>query len=296
MRDMLNYAMWCFKSSFHNISSSHKARNKNFYWRVLSLDKYLSRESVEALKCNAEYFDDFLCLSRMLGFFRECGLRQNDPDRSDLNLCPRTTGALDLLTDKCAVMQCTFRKTRSCSAVKKGSSEAPPFLRIQFFRESGKEKYHGTRHTEYRIQSYRNPRDYAYNNHFYYSEPSEEDNLLRQGGMNSVPLANKRQEGVSDYISESHCIMQRIYDVEKSHLTGSHGISGLRRECKTASLCAHCGTTKTSLWRRLGDAVVCNACGLYHRMHGIKRPISLRKSFIRRRRKLLNTTEKCNGD
>ncbi|KAH9385747.1 uncharacterized protein NEMAJ01_0643 [Nematocida major] len=33
-------------------------------------------------------------------------------------------------------------------------------------------------------------------------------------------------------------------------------------------MCGFCHTKETSLWRRIGDIVVCNACGLYYRIHG----------------------------
>lgn len=47
--------------------------------------------------------------------------------------------------------------------------------------------------------------------------------------------------------------------------------------------CAHCCTSKTSLWRRLNGLLVCNACALYHRLHGKPRPKHLLNQEIRRR-------------
>lgn len=49
--------------------------------------------------------------------------------------------------------------------------------------------------------------------------------------------------------------------------------------------CLHCGATETSLWRKLGSSVVCNACGLYFKMHGVRRPASLKKSVIKKRKR-----------
>ncbi|CAK5267986.1 unnamed protein product [Mycena citricolor] len=48
--------------------------------------------------------------------------------------------------------------------------------------------------------------------------------------------------------------------------------------------CAHCHTRKTSVWRRnkRGD-LVCNACGVYERHHGVPRPVELMGGKIKRR-------------
>lgn len=45
--------------------------------------------------------------------------------------------------------------------------------------------------------------------------------------------------------------------------------------------CTNCQTTTTSLWRRnsLGETV-CNACGLYYKLHNINRPLAMKKDSI----------------
>lgn len=50
-------------------------------------------------------------------------------------------------------------------------------------------------------------------------------------------------------------------------------------------ICAHCDATETSLWRRLDGNTVCNACGLYFKMHGVRRPKTLKKYAIKKRRR-----------
>ena len=43
--------------------------------------------------------------------------------------------------------------------------------------------------------------------------------------------------------------------------------SGNRR---TGMICANCGTNTTTLWRRNAQGEpVCNACGLYFKLHGV---------------------------
>ncbi|KAF9406645.1 hypothetical protein HW555_013052 [Spodoptera exigua] len=50
--------------------------------------------------------------------------------------------------------------------------------------------------------------------------------------------------------------------------------------------CTNCQTTTTSLWRRnsLGETV-CNACGLYYKLHNINRPLAMKKDSIQTRKR-----------
>uniref|UniRef100_A0A1A9UF42 GATA-type domain-containing protein n=1 Tax=Glossina austeni TaxID=7395 RepID=A0A1A9UF42_GLOAU len=45
--------------------------------------------------------------------------------------------------------------------------------------------------------------------------------------------------------------------------------------------CSNCLTTQTSLWRRnVNGEPVCNACGLYYKLHSVKRPLTMKKDTI----------------
>ncbi|KAH9956082.1 hypothetical protein BC827DRAFT_1347168 [Russula dissimulans] len=48
--------------------------------------------------------------------------------------------------------------------------------------------------------------------------------------------------------------------------------------------CYNCHTTATPLWRKDDEGkTVCNACGLYYKLHGCARPISMKSDVIRKR-------------
>lgn len=68
--------------------------------------------------------------------------------------------------------------------------------------------------------------------------------------------------------------------------------------------CQNCGTTITPLWRRdEAGRTICNACGmsgnfksptfadhalgLYHKLHGVHRPVAMKKSVIKRRKRVV---------
>lgn len=55
---------------------------------------------------------------------------------------------------------------------------------------------------------------------------------------------------------------------------------------RAGQTCNNCHAVKTSLWRRnqQGESV-CNACGLYFKLHGVNRPPSMKKDVIQSRKR-----------
>ncbi|XP_034132891.1 box A-binding factor isoform X2 [Drosophila guanche] len=50
--------------------------------------------------------------------------------------------------------------------------------------------------------------------------------------------------------------------------------------------CANCQTNSTTLWRRNNEGnPVCNACGLYFKLHNMNRPLSMKKEGIQKRKR-----------
>merc|ERR1719384_2970367 len=54
---------------------------------------------------------------------------------------------------------------------------------------------------------------------------------------------------------------------------------------RTGLQCANCNTNTTTLWRRNNQGEpVCNACGLYFKLHSVTRPLTMKKEGIQTRK------------
>ncbi|CAO3678234.1 unnamed protein product [Rhizopus stolonifer] len=76
-----------------------------------------------------------------------------------------------------------------------------------------------------------------------------------------------------------------------SHFMDNNTTNSQQDEChnchNTAVRCYNCEATSTPLWRRDDDGnTICNACGLYYKLHHVHRPLSLRRNVIHRRKRV----------
>ncbi|KAI9498257.1 hypothetical protein BDB00DRAFT_801795 [Zychaea mexicana] len=66
------------------------------------------------------------------------------------------------------------------------------------------------------------------------------------------------------------------------------------RKSESKTKCTNCGTTTTPLWRRNPEGQpLCNACGLFLKLHGVVRPLSLKTDIIKKRNR--TSTSAVNG-
>ncbi|KAG5359978.1 Nitrogen regulatory protein [Yarrowia sp. C11] len=73
----------------------------------------------------------------------------------------------------------------------------------------------------------------------------------------------------------------------------SQTLSAMSTSCpsnKDALQCSNCNTTTTPLWRRSPEGEsLCNACGLFLKLHGVVRPLSLKTDVIKKRNRASGT-------
>ncbi|KAF8210258.1 hypothetical protein K438DRAFT_1710870 [Mycena galopus ATCC 62051] len=67
---------------------------------------------------------------------------------------------------------------------------------------------------------------------------------------------------------------------ERKQSSGGQGAD----DGEVPTLCTNCQTTNTPLWRRDPEGQpLCNACGLFQKLHGVVRPLSLKTDVIKKR-------------
>ncbi|KAI0087548.1 hypothetical protein BDY19DRAFT_236478 [Irpex rosettiformis] len=76
----------------------------------------------------------------------------------------------------------------------------------------------------------------------------------------------------------------RPKSMRNSHGEGRAQTVPRQESQEVVAQCYNCHTTATPLWRKDDEGkTVCNACGLYYKLHGSARPISMKSDVIRKR-------------
>lgn len=115
----------------------------------------------------------------------------------------------------------------------------------------------------------------------------QQQNGLQQPPASETPTSTEDTNNDSIVANSSQC--EAWMGERKEDEEGNGGAS--------ISRCTNCMATKTTAWRRdQSGKLVCNACGLYYRLHRTARPVHMRKDTIQQRfRRRVKDDESAGG-